>query len=155
MCIARIMDQLPSVAANVHVPIFWFCPGKTPTIRSFSHKQATGQEMRVRLCFSPVPDVEVAWIRRCWKEIIWICPEAIERGANCNKKYKAKCKYNSINIMHSKQRRHDLQCVHLGGRGGEGWLWKMWWWESRSKRGGWLVDRWRLQGSPLSPVTKN
>ena len=54
------MDQLPSVAANVHVPIFWFCPGKTPTIRSFSHKQATGQEMRVRLCFSPGPDVEVA-----------------------------------------------------------------------------------------------
>ena len=68
--------------------------------------------------FFPVPDVEVAWIRRCWKEIIWICPEAIERGANCNKKYKAKCKYNSINIMHSKQRRHDLQCVHLWGWGG-------------------------------------
>ena len=138
MCISRIMDQLPSVAANVHVPIFWFCPGKTPTIRSFPHKQATGQEMRVRLCFSPVPDVEVAWIRRCWKEIIWICPEAIERGANCNKKYKAKCKYNSINIMHSKQRRHDLQWVLLGG-----------WWnieevlvgeqEQKEGLGGWQV----------------
>ena len=51
------MDQLPSVAANVHVPIFCFCSGKTPTIRSFSHKQATGQEMRVRLCFSPLAAV--------------------------------------------------------------------------------------------------
>ena len=112
------MDQLPSVAANVHVPIFCFCSGKTPTIRSFSHKQATGQEMRVRLCFSPLAAVERGCVISRWKEIIWICPEAIERGANCNKKYKAKCKYNSINIMHSKQRRHDLQCVHPGKGGG-------------------------------------
>ena len=77
---------------------------------------------------------------RCRGEIIWICPEAIERGANCNKKYKAaKCKYNSINMMHS-SRRDQKQCVHygeghlgrlrLGGWGGVdgGWGGKKWGW---------------------------
>ena len=55
---------------------------------------------------------EVAWIP-CWREIIWICPEAIERGANCNKKYKAKCKYNLINIMHSKENEDHSSIVSI------------------------------------------
>ena len=79
-CVSRhtpIMDQLPSVAANVHLmPIFGFCSGKTPTIRSSSRSRRRGPK-RCRdgtfVFWANTVGNEVALVLNLWGRLHWFC----------------------------------------------------------------------------------
>ena len=79
-CVSRhtpIMDQLPSVAANVHLmPIFGFCSGKTPTIRSSRRSRKRGPKRCRDSTFVFLANTvcnEVAWILLYGGHLIIIC----------------------------------------------------------------------------------